>query len=92
MANSRSFTYKPNTYTNLFIWLAVIVLFFIAIKKPIQSWDILGYIAVVESQKTTDKGEIHRVVYNGVKHYATEDEFNERVKRVFSIHCYCCLA
>ena len=78
MVNSQ-LTYKSNTYTHFFMWLTIVVLFFIAIKKPIQSWDILGYIAVVESQKITDKDEIHHAVYNGFKDYATEDEFNDLI-------------
>jgi hypothetical protein len=61
------------------MWFAVIVLFFVAIKKPIQTWDILGYIAVVESQKSTQKNDIHSAVYNALKNYATDEEFNDLV-------------
>ena len=61
------------------MWLAVAVLFFVAIKKPVQTWDILGYAAVVEAQKSDDKMAVHSAVYRDFKAYASDEEFNDLV-------------
>ena len=61
------------------MWMAVVVLFFVAIKKPVQTWDILGYAAVVEAQKSDNKTAVHSAVYRDFKTYATDGEFNDLV-------------
>ena len=71
--------YKSSLLIHLFMWLAVAVLFFVAIKKPVQTWDILGYAAVVEAQKSDDKTAIHSAVYRGFKAYASDEKFNDLV-------------
>ncbi len=68
--------FKDSLFVHFFMWLAVVVLFFVAIKKPIQTWDILGYVAVVESQNTAQKDNVHNTVYSELKKYANDEEFN----------------
>ncbi len=71
--------FKGSSFAHLFMLLSVAVLFFVALKKPIQTWDILGYVAVVESQKLTQKNDIHSTVYEKLKVYASDEEFNDLV-------------
>ena len=57
--------------------VACFSLFVIAIFKPIQTWDILGYAGAVKSLEVSDKAAIHQSVYREIKSYATEEELDD---------------
>jgi len=60
-----------------FMLVASFCLFVIAINKPIQTWDILGYAGAVKSLEVSNKEEIHQSVFSELRAYATEEELSD---------------
>jgi len=67
-------THRLFKISHWFMLAVSLILFVVAINKPIQTWDILGYAGAVSSLETSDEEAIHQSVFNEIKSYATEED------------------
>lgn len=63
----------------IFLLCALLLLFVNAVMRPGVGWDTLGYIGSAYSLKTSDKNEIHRLVYGDLRDEVPAGTFGQLV-------------